>query len=117
VPLAPIAVSLPGAASFARPWLVVSTALRRCHQSELIAGWVALAINAYKLVETVVNTVVRLVPTVPITMTAATAINAAINPYSIAVTPLRSFINANRALFSTLSLSTTLAKNIAMLII
>jgi hypothetical protein len=37
----------------------------------------------------------RFVPTVPITVTAATAINAAIKPYSIAVAPssfLKSFM-------------------------
>jgi hypothetical protein len=41
------------------------------------------------------NVLLRFVPTVPITVTAATAINAAIRPYSIAVAPssfLRSFM-------------------------
>jgi hypothetical protein len=37
------------------------------------------------LVATVENVVVRLVPTVPNTVTAATAIKAAIKPYSMAV--------------------------------
>src|SRR5581483_10588470 len=42
---------------------------------------------AYSFVATVLNVELRLVPTVPITVTAATAIRAAIRPYSIAVTP------------------------------
>ena len=41
----------------------------------------------YRLLATWEKTVLRLVPTVPITTTAATAISAAIKPYSIAVTP------------------------------
>src|SRR5437763_16932862 len=41
----------------------------------------------YSLVATVENVAVRLVPTVPNTVTAATAIKAAISPYSIAVAP------------------------------
>jgi hypothetical protein len=43
--------------------------------------------NAYSFVATVENVAVRLVPTVPSTVTAATAIRAAIRPYSIAVAP------------------------------
>src|SRR3977135_4180738 len=41
----------------------------------------------YSFVATVENVEVRLVPTVPSTVTAATAIRAAIRPYSIAVAP------------------------------
>src|SRR5437764_2547448 len=41
----------------------------------------------YSLVATVENVEVRLVPTVPSTVTAATAIRAAIRPYSMAVAP------------------------------
>jgi hypothetical protein len=44
--------------------------------------------RSYSLVATVENVAVRLVPTVPNTVTAATAINAAIRPYSIAVAPI-----------------------------
>ena len=43
--------------------------------------------RSYSFVATVENVAVRLVPTVPNTVTAATAINAAIRPYSIAVAP------------------------------
>ena len=42
---------------------------------------------AYSFVATVENVAVRFVPTVPSTVTAATAIRAAIRPYSIAVAP------------------------------
>lgn len=42
---------------------------------------------AYRLVATVLKTPLRFVPTVPMTVTAATAINAAIRPYSMAVAP------------------------------
>ena len=38
----------------------------------------------------VLNVLLRFVPTVPMTVTAATAINAAMRPYSIAVAPLSS---------------------------
>src|SRR5205823_12671072 len=41
----------------------------------------------YRLLATVPNTAFKLVPTVVIVATAATAIRAAINPYSIAVAP------------------------------
>ena len=44
-------------------------------------------VSRYKLLATWLNTVVRSVPTVPMMTTAATAISAAISPYSIAVTP------------------------------
>ena len=43
--------------------------------------------EVYSLVATFENVAVRLVPTVPNTVTAATAIKAAISPYSIAVAP------------------------------
>jgi len=43
--------------------------------------------EAYSFVATLENVAVRLVPTVPSTVTAATAIRAAIRPYSIAVAP------------------------------
>src|SRR5438067_1957102 len=46
--------------------------------------------NDYRLLPTEPNTADRLVPTVDIVATAATAINAAIRPYSMAVAPLRS---------------------------
>ena len=42
------------------------------------------------------KTPLRFVPTVPITTTAATAINAAIRPYSIAVTPEVSGIKVHK---------------------
>src|SRR5437868_14862530 len=45
----------------------------------------------YSFVATVENVEVRLVPTVPSTVTAATAIRAAIRPYSIAVAPFSFF--------------------------
>jgi hypothetical protein len=51
---------------------------------------------AYSFVATVEKVEVRFVPTVPSTVTAATAIRAAIRPYSIAVAPLsflKRFIN------------------------
>ena len=48
---------------------------------------IAPAAAGYRLAATLLNVRLRLVPTVPITTTAATAINAAIKPYSIAVTP------------------------------
>ena len=41
----------------------------------------------YSFVATVENVAVRFVPTVPSTVTAATAMRAAIRPYSIAVAP------------------------------
>src|SRR5947207_5830139 len=44
-------------------------------------------VEFYSLVATVENVEVRLVPTVPSTVTAATAIRAAIRPYSMAVAP------------------------------
>src|SRR5216110_1577071 len=44
-------------------------------------------VEFYSFVATVENVAVRLVPTVPSTVTAATAIRAAIRPYSIAVAP------------------------------
>jgi hypothetical protein len=56
-----------------------------------------IAAESQRWVATVVKVPVRLVPTVPITVTAATAISAAMRPYSIAVTPdwfLRSFVKA-----------------------
>ena len=68
-------------------------------------------------VETVLNTVLRSVPTVPITATAAIAISPAISPYSIAVTPLLSLITVKPALSSRFLLSTTLDKNAALRII
>ena len=43
--------------------------------------------------------VLRFVPTVPITVTAATAINAAIKPYSIAVAPRSSLISRVRKVY------------------
>lgn len=46
----------------------------------------------------VLKVLLRLVPTVPITVTAATAINAAIKPYSIAVAPFSLFKSALKAL-------------------
>src|SRR5213075_3498863 len=47
--------------------------------------------EAYSFVATVEKVAVRLVPTVPSTVTAATAIKAAIRPYSIAVAPCSFF--------------------------
>jgi hypothetical protein len=49
-------------------------------------------VSRYKLLATWLNTELRSVPTVPMTTTAATAISAAISPYSIAVTPRASVI-------------------------
>lgn len=47
----------------------------------------------YNLVGTVLKVLLRLPPTVPIMVTAATAISAAISPYSVAVTPGSSWIS------------------------
>jgi hypothetical protein len=44
----------------------------------------------YRLEATVLKVPLKLVPTVPMMATAATAISEAISPYSIAVTPLSS---------------------------
>src|SRR5580692_5065087 len=48
----------------------------------LVTGW-----KSYSLPATVVKIEVRFEPTVPMIVTAATAISAAIRPYSIAVAP------------------------------
>src|SRR5271166_3905516 len=45
------------------------------------------SLGCYSLVLTVLKVLLRLVPTVVMIVTAATAISAAIRPYSIAVTP------------------------------
>ena len=50
----------------------------------------------YRLAATLLNVPLRLVPTVPMMVMAATAISAAINPYSIAVTPLSSLTRQER---------------------
>jgi hypothetical protein len=50
----------------------------------------------YRLLATWEKTPLRLVPTVPMTTTAATAISAAIKPYSIAVTPASFSINRRK---------------------
>jgi hypothetical protein len=50
----------------------------------------------YRLAATWLKTPLRLVPTVPIMTTAATAISAAIRPYSIAVTPQLSLIRQRK---------------------
>jgi hypothetical protein len=47
----------------------------------------------YSLAATLLNVLLRLVPTVVIMVTAATAIRAAISPYSTAVTPVSSSIS------------------------
>jgi hypothetical protein len=52
--------------------------------------------SSYRLLATSLNVVLRLVPTVPITTTAATAISAAIKPYSMAVTPSSFSINRRK---------------------
>jgi len=52
--------------------------------------------GCYRLAATWLNTPLRSVPTVPMTTTAATAISAAISPYSIAVTPRLSLIRQYR---------------------
>jgi len=50
-------------------------------------------VEPYNLVATVLKVLLRLPPTVPMMVTAATAISAAISPYSIAVTPGSSWIS------------------------
>jgi hypothetical protein len=51
---------------------------------------------AYRLAATWLKVPLKLVPTVPMMVTAATAMSAAINPYSIAVTPRLSVIKQRR---------------------
>jgi hypothetical protein len=58
--------------------------------------------TSYRLLAIALYVELRLVPTVPMTTTAATAISAAISPYSIAVTPRLSAIRADPALPLTL---------------
>src|SRR5262249_26054185 len=49
--------------------------------------------DRYRLAATLLKVPLRLVPTVPMIVTAAKAISAAISPYSIAVTPDSSLIS------------------------
>jgi hypothetical protein len=63
--------------------------------------------SGYKLPATVLNVDDKFVPTCPITVTAATAISAAISPYSIAVAPLSlHIISFNNAMNLTVTLPT-----------
>jgi hypothetical protein len=52
-----------------------------------LSGYRRDATSGYRLLATLLNVELRLVPTVPITMAAATPIRDAIKAYSIVVTP------------------------------
>src|SRR5262249_8351895 len=62
----------------------------------LISAPIECRLDCYRLLATWLKTPLRLVPTVPMTTTAATAISAAIRPYSMAVTPRLSLIRQRK---------------------
>src|SRR6516162_2677074 len=89
----------------------VSIAGGRETRATQLMAWSTLSIERrpttfqidYRLAATLLKVPLRLVPTVPIIVTAATAMSAAIRPYSIAVTPASSrasFVKNTRIGFS-----------------